>query len=315
MKDKEKNFISVVLYIHNAESQIEEFLKFISKVLEENFLKYEIILVNDYSTDKSIDIVKTWTKKDNKSMINIVNMSYYQGVEVAMNAGMDLAIGDFVYEFDNLIIDYEENLFFDIYQRSLRGFDIVAALPDSINKERIIKLFYKIYNFSANNFNKHRLERETFRIISRRGINRVNSLSKTIPYRKILYINCGLPYDSIFYSPLKHVNKFYDKLQRKNRFNTAINTLILFTDLAYKFTVLITIILMITTIVTTCYAVFIYINKEPVRGWTTSMLFLSISFFGVFLLFSIILKYLSILVDLSFRKKDYLIESIDKITK
>ena len=37
--------------------------------------------------------------------ITILNMSFFHGVEAAMNAGVDLAIGDFVFEFDSCIAD------------------------------------------------------------------------------------------------------------------------------------------------------------------------------------------------------------------
>uniref|UniRef100_UPI00325FE826 hypothetical protein n=1 Tax=Clostridium sp. NkU-1 TaxID=1095009 RepID=UPI00325FE826 len=44
-----------------------------------------------------------------------------------MNAGVDLAIGDFIYEFDNLLVEYDQDLIWKVYQRSLQGYDIVSA--------------------------------------------------------------------------------------------------------------------------------------------------------------------------------------------
>lgn len=38
--------------------------------------------------------------------LTILNMSLHQGVEQAMNAGLDAAIGDFVFEFDSLDTPY-----------------------------------------------------------------------------------------------------------------------------------------------------------------------------------------------------------------
>lgn len=48
MVNKEKNFASAVIYVHNAENRIENFLKMVIGVMEENFEHSEIICVNDW---------------------------------------------------------------------------------------------------------------------------------------------------------------------------------------------------------------------------------------------------------------------------
>ena len=60
-------------------------------------------------------------------MVNVVHMSFFQGLESAMNAGRDIAIGDFVYEFDDIFVDYEPELIMEVYREMLCGNDIVAA--------------------------------------------------------------------------------------------------------------------------------------------------------------------------------------------
>jgi dolichol-phosphate mannosyltransferase len=49
------------------------------------------------------------------------------------------------------------------------------------------------------------------------------------------------------------------------------------------------------------------------EGWASIICFLSFGFFGVFVLLTIILKYLSVIVNLIFRRQKYLVESIEKI--
>ena len=62
-----------------------------------------------------------------------------------------------------------------------------------------------------------------------------------------------------------------------------------------------------------CYTLIIFFKGIPVEGWTTTMLFLSFTFFGLFTIMTIVIKYLEILIDLNFKKTNYLIESIEKI--
>ena len=101
ISDKEKNFISAVVYVHNNEDEIEYFLKSINEKLASNFEKYEIICVNDYSTDDTVKIINNISKEFQNTTVNIINMSYKQGLEKSMLAGVDFAIGDFVFEFDS----------------------------------------------------------------------------------------------------------------------------------------------------------------------------------------------------------------------
>ena len=58
MENKEKNFISAVVYVHNAQERIKKFLETIIAVLENNFEHTEIICVNDYSDDFSVERIK-----------------------------------------------------------------------------------------------------------------------------------------------------------------------------------------------------------------------------------------------------------------
>ncbi len=130
MANKEKNFVSAVIYVHNAEDRIESFLKMVIKAMEDNFDHSEIICVNDHSDDNSLNIIKKASSSASLTSISVVNLSYFHGLEMAMNAGVDMSIGDFVFEFDNTYADFEPALIMDIYRHSLKGFDIVSASPD-----------------------------------------------------------------------------------------------------------------------------------------------------------------------------------------
>lgn len=312
VSNKEKNFISAVVYVNNNEKEINKFLTEIHNTLDRVFNKFEIIVVNDYSTDNTVEIVRDFASKNKSSVITIINMSFYQGLEVSMNAGINLAIGDFVYEFDNVYKDYENQIILDIYYKSLKGFDIVSATPKNYSRKSS-KLFYKIFNKVANM--SYELNTESFRILSRRGINRVQSMSKTIPYRKALYSNCGLKLYNIIYDNNKPYKFETNKRINNNRKEVASDSLILFTDLAYKVSIGMTILMMFITIITGIYvAITFFGGARPIEGWTTTMLFLSISFFAVFAIMAVIIKYLSLIVSLIFKKQEYIVESIEKVT-
>lgn len=94
------------------------------------------------------------------------------------------------------------------------------------------KMFYKVFNKYANMENQLRTER--FKIISRRGINRVDSMNVKIPYRKAVYANCGLKQTFIQY---KVSPSSQGKSTIKDRRELAIDSLLLFTDIGYRISI------------------------------------------------------------------------------
>lgn len=310
--NKEKNFISAVIYVHNNELQIKDFLRTVSTVLEQNFEKSEVICVNDFSDDNSVEKIKEVSKEFSKTCISILNMSYFHGVEVAMTAGVDLAIGDFVFEFDSTVLDFDKEEIMKVYHKSLEGFDIVSASPNK-TKRKSSRLFYSVFNrFSGLNY---KMTTERFRILSRRVINRISAMNKTMPYRKPVYAACGLKSANLIYKVTANIREKEDSFIKNYRKLLAEDSFIIFTDLGYRISRMITSFLLFFTVGVGIYSFIYKIIRNPVPGWTSTILFLSVSMFFMFMILTIILKYLQILVNLVFKKTRYNFESIEKLTK
>ena len=312
MINKEKNFVSAVVYVHNAEQRIESFLKNLINVMESNFEHSEIICVNDCSEDDSIGKIKNVSSIATTTSVSVINMSYFHGLELAMNAGADMSIGDFVFEFDNTVMDYDIDMIMKVYNRSLEGYDIVSA---SSNKSQKMSsaIFYKVFDMFTDL--SYKMRTESFRILSRRVINRISSMNKTIPYRKAIYANCGLKTDNLIYDLIENVRDKEDKREKKYRKKLATDSLILFTEVGYKFAKVMTGLMMLMSLFMIAYSLVVYLAAHPVEGWTTTIMFLSVAFFGIFGILTVIIKYLQILVDLVFKRKQYSFESIEKITR
>lgn len=310
--NKEKNFVSAVIYVHNAEDRIGEFLSTIIDSLEENFEHSEIICVNDRSDDKSADIIKKTSAKAVTTSISVINMSYYHGIEAAMNAGVELSIGDFVFEFDSTIMDYDKSEIMKVYRHSLKGFDIVSASPDTKQKASS-SFFYWIFNKAS--VLKQELNTNSFRILSRRVLNRISSINKSTPYRKAVYSTCGLKTDNLIYKSNAVKKPGIEKQEKKYRSRLAIDSLILFTDLGYRISFILTVFMMIAAVVMGLYSLITFIFGSPIEGWTTTVLFMAFAFFGLFAILTFIVKYLQVIVNLIFKRKAYSFESIEKITK
>ena len=87
--------ISVIVSCYNEEESLPLFYQEINKVMEElKKYKFELIFVNDGSKDKTLEVIKTLRKKDNR--VRFVSFSRNFGNEAAMLAGLDYSTGDYV---------------------------------------------------------------------------------------------------------------------------------------------------------------------------------------------------------------------------
>lgn len=311
---KEKKFISVVIYLHNAGGDnVISFFRNVVEIFEHHFAQYEIICVDDGCTDETIGALKEYLgERKLSAVISLVHMSFFHGVESAINAGRDLAIGDFVYEFDSVCADYDPELVMDVYYRSLEGNDIVAATTGRA-KKLSSRLFYALYNRTRKGNDK--IGPETFRIISRRAINRVRSMGQYIPYRKAVYANCGLQRAKVRYTPVRSGQSGKRRGgEVGERTSLAVDSFIYFTNVLEWVAAIASSAFLLLTIGVGIYIIRDYLsNRQVVEGWMSTMGFLTLGFFGVFALLTIILKYLSVILNLIFKQHRYLIADVEKV--
>ncbi len=307
----EKKFISIVIYLHNAAAYLKFFLDTVLPVYEKNFEQFELVCVDDACSDGTVETLKSYVEaKQIKAMVSVVHMGFFHGLEGAMNAGRDIAIGDFVYEFDDIFVDYEPEVIMEVYHKLIEGNDIVAA--SSKGKLRLTsRVFYSLYNRTSRG--KGKIGPETFRIVSRRAINRIKSMGQYIPYRKAVYMNCGLNTSTICYNS-KDVNvRIKNKTVASERTTLALDSFIYFTNALERISAIMCGIFLFLTMGMGIYIAFdIFNGTNTVEGWLSTMAF---GFFGVFALLTIILKYLSVLLNLIFRQQRYLVSDIEKVVK
>ncbi len=310
--EKEKNFVSCIIYLHNDEEQVCDFMKRICGIMKQNFEKYEIICVNDGCVDDTVKEIKRYQEESGDThALSLINLSYYQGMEAAMNAGRDLAVGDFLFEFDQCSMDFEEDLVMKVYRRALEGYDVVAAAPKNYVKFTS-KLFYFVYNFG--NRMKTKMRQERFRIVSRRAVNRVNQLNAYIPYRKALYMNCGLKFDTICYDNKEGIRKGRSWEEMGSRSSIAMDTIIIFSDILEKLSMFLSIVFFVVLVIMFGDILYsIFSSEQPVEGWLSLMSLMSFGFFMLFVMLTLIFKYLSVILNMTFKRQRYVIEGVEKL--
>ena len=90
-----KKKISVIVSCYNEEESLPLFYKEMNKVMEEMVgNEFELVFVNDGSSDKTLDVIKSLREKDTR--IRYVSFSRNFGKEAAMLAGLDYATGYYI---------------------------------------------------------------------------------------------------------------------------------------------------------------------------------------------------------------------------
>lgn len=300
--------MSAVIYLCNEAEYVTGFLTLLTQHLSERFAQYELIFVDDASCDGSLDNVRHFLKElKEEPPATIVHLSVKRGLESAMNAGTDIAVGDFVYEFDTMQTPWPPEMIGRAYDTCLSGNDIVSVSPAK-NRNAGVSFFYRLFNHASHS--RYALRTDVFRLLSRRAINRVRSINIQLKYRKASYATCGLKLKTLVYTGQA------PKLNQPHRFSHAVDALILYTDLASRATFAVACIMLACMVVALVYTLSVFFGSSihPTPGWTTTMLLLTGGFFGIFLVLSIVLKYLSLLIDLTFRRPVYLVESVEKLS-
>ena len=145
----ENPIISVIIPVFNCEKSIKYA---ISSIQNQNITNFEIILINDFSTDKSLNIIQEIQKNDQR--IIIVNNEKNMGSLYTRSIGILMAKGAFIFALDNDDMFFDEDLFDVTYKIAIKGgFDIVGFKSINVGsyKDPVYKMFDGYFSFKKNN--------------------------------------------------------------------------------------------------------------------------------------------------------------------
>lgn len=96
MMEKESPLVSVIIPVYNAHNSIAKTLQ---SVINQTYTNLEIVVVNDGSTDESLDIIKTYAVEDPRI---VVFDKQNEGLVQARKSGIDIATGKYIQYLGNL---------------------------------------------------------------------------------------------------------------------------------------------------------------------------------------------------------------------
>lgn len=192
--------VSIILSFRNEELVIPELIRRLSAALTPLPIDFELIFVNDASTDRSLPILIE--KSQAEPRIKIINMSRRFGVSECVLAGMEYATGDAVVYLDADLQDPPE-LIPELIQKWQAGADVVHTTRIKRHGESALKLLLTDTAYQAIGAwsDIHLLpEAGDFKLLSRRAVNELLQLQERTPYLRGLVTWIGFNQVNVAYT-------------------------------------------------------------------------------------------------------------------
>lgn len=225
--------LSVVVPVFNEEAVLGAFHERLSNVLDGLEMRWEIIYVNDGSSDATPGLIRELRR----SSINIalVDLSRNFGKEIALTAGLDYACGDAVVVIDADLQDPPE-LIPQLLEKWRNGYDVVSAVRSARNGESWLKKLtsYGFYRVMCH-VGLIAIPPNTgdFRLLSRRAVLALRRLRERHRFMKGLFAWIGYRQTSVSYErDARHAG--YSKWNYWKLWNFALEGISSFTTFPLK---------------------------------------------------------------------------------
>ncbi len=226
--------LSVVVPMYNEESNIDLFFERLQASINKLTQQYEIICVNDGSTDNTMDRLIHYHKID--SRIKIINFSRNFGKETALTAGLRYSRGEAVIPIDADLQDPPE-MIESLVAKWREGYDVVYAVRtkrhgESWSKRFTAYMFYKIINL----FSETPIPKNTgdFRLMDRRVVEVLNQIPERTRFMKGLFAWVGFKQVGLAYERQpRHLGETTWNLWKL--WNFALDGITLFSTAGLKF--------------------------------------------------------------------------------
>ena len=300
-------FPSVILPVRNAANFFGPYLDNIVHVLSQNFDFYEVIVIDDASTDDTAAIIKTRQKTLPNITLYCLPKAYDQAI--ATIAGLDHAIGDFMIILDPRLDQPE--IIVPLVSEAIKGADIVYALPrDRLSKSGLYNRLVNAFLATLAWYDKIDLPTaiSSARLFSRAVLNFVLKATDRHRILSLAPALSGYRYSTITYDRSFPGGNYVRRLSWKQAFAKAINLTLAMSPQPLRFVTLFALSISTMTIFYSIYAVaYWYFAPDVVRGWTSLSLQVSGLFFLTSLVLAVMAEYMQQILDNTGRRPLYFV--------
>jgi dolichol-phosphate mannosyltransferase len=299
--------LSLVIPIYNEAEVIPLLLDRLTQVLNQLGRNYEVVFVNDGSSDNSLEILRRAAEQNRR--LRVVSFSRNFGHQAAVTAGIDFAAGDAVVVMDADLQDPPE-LLFEMVREYDNGFEVVSAQRSSRQSDTFFKrnsaaLFYWFMQKMVDK----RIQPEVgdFRLLSRSAVEAIRGFREQHRFMRGLIAWLGLREKLVpFERQSRAAGETKYPLSKMIRF--AWTAIVSFSALPLRISTWVGALISLAGFIYLGYVLYAsLVLKSVIPGWT-SLIVIQCFFSGITLLFlGLIGDYLAKIFDEQKRRPLYVV--------
>lgn len=296
----------MVLPAFNEEGNIVVIANKLAEVLNE--YNYEVLFVDDGSTDKTVEIIKDISTKNRN--IKFLSLSRNFGHQAALKAGIDYAGGDCVITMDG-DLEHPPELIPEMIEHWHAGNEVVITLREETNnigffKRFSSKLFYSIMDFiSEVPVQKGSAD---FRLLDRKVVDVIKQLPETPIFLRAMVNWLGFTQKAITYTPGSRFSGS-SKYSTKQMLKFSFEGLTSFSVKPLRISTIFGSFLATLAILYGCYAIYIKMfTNNFIDGWASVLALVAFLGGTQMLMFGILGEYLGKLFMASKGRPSYIIK-------
>ena len=288
-----KTQISVVIPIYNEEELIEKLFERCIAGLEGITNDFEIICVDDGSTDKSLSKLVECHNKDNRFKVLVLSRNF--GHQAAYTGGLSYAQGEYIAMMDGDLQDPPE-LLGEMYGKLINANCDIVYGRRTERKEKILKnLFIRVFHLVFKTFSKvdEAADVGNFSMFNRRALNAFLSIKEKNRYLPGLRSFIGFSRGYVDYSRPERAGG-EAKMGFRKLVKLGLDAIFSFSDFPIKICLYTGLVGVVLFLMATIYTLVSKVTGVAPLGWSSTLL--SIYFLG-----SIQLLFLGIIGEYIFR--------------
>ena len=299
--------ISIIVSVYNEEKAIKNFFGEFDRIKNSFQWDYEIIFVNDGSSDNSINLLERYTLNDKKA--KIISFSRNFGHEAAMIAGIDNASGDGIICMD-ADLQHPLECIPQIIEKFEEGYEVINMIRLSNKSAGFIKnltskAFYKAINILSDQAKFEENASDFFAISANAADILKNNYREKVRFLRGYVQSLGFKHTTIEYTAAERSGG-ESHYSIKKLLYFSISTIVCFSDFPLKLGIYAGLVSALAGIIVLVYSLITFTGAPS--GYTTLVTLICFMFAVLFVVVGVIGQYIAVMFSELKDRPIYIIE-------
>ncbi|MDR1792311.1 MAG: glycosyltransferase family 2 protein [Bacteroidales bacterium] len=299
---------SIVVSVYNEAENIVDVYQQLTEILQTQNITYEIIFVNDGSSDKSLQILKKIV--DGNDRVKIISFSRNFGHEAAMLAGIDYSEGDSIVCMD-ADLQHPPTMLPLMLQKRAEGFEIINMVrTQRQDAGRIQNFNSRLFYRFLNKISKVELAENAsdfFLISSRVGEILKNNFRERTRFLRGIIQMLGFQRTTLEYIAIPRQSG-KSKYSTRKLVSLSLTAMATLSKIPLEIGIYLGFISALLSIALVIFSLIMKIIEQPIPGYTTLVVFMGFMFSIQFFMLGIMGKYIGFLFDETKQRPIYIID-------